>query len=185
MRNARYVTSGFPMLFVLAAHGFYLTRRTVPRPWRQTPSAILAACLLSQAAAGVPHLLDQIESNHGDVESVLPKVVRDYGITNAILFMDGVNALTNRPYGNKVNDFYATGFMRNDLDFDGDVVYARNRRHGNLRLIGSHPDRNLYLYRYERAVDRAYLYRVEVVEGERVLYEVEPKTRELLPAPPR
>ena len=81
------------------------------------------------------------------------------------------------------NDFYATGFMHNDLDLEGDVLYVRNLRSRNIELVRRHPDRSVYLYRYLRDKEKAYLYRM-VPEGDGLkVIPVEPATPDLLAVP--
>jgi hypothetical protein len=100
-------------------------------------------------------------------------VIEEAGIRNAVVFMDSVEHLPQRD--DPLNDYYATGFMRNNLTFDGDVVYARNCRADNVLLARQFPERDYYLYRYNRRKNGAHLYRLTFDGAEQHL---EPVTRE-------
>ncbi|MDD5707329.1 MAG: glycosyltransferase family 39 protein [Kiritimatiellae bacterium] len=156
---ARYIFCGMPMLIMLAARATLLAARRF-----QWPAASLLVPLLScNLALFLPGHLNSFGPNHWDVEHVLPRVVKAAGIRNAVVFMDGIDVLPNRV--DLTNDFYATGFIRNNLSLDGDIVYARNRRGDNWRLARLYPGRNYYLYRYDRQHNRAQLWRI-VFDGE-------------------
>jgi len=179
---ARYLFSGVPMLIILAARGYDCLARKMagtrsPRI-RRLPAAILVGSFCFQATLFTPDYLDSFPSYHGDVESVLPKVVRDYDITNAVVFIDAVERMSY--LNDRFNDFYATGFMRNNLTFDGDVVYARNLREENGRLAALYPEREVYAYRYIRSIDKAYLYRVTFEGGKQCMAPVQPHTSSLI-----
>lgn len=178
---ARYTFAGLPFLLLLAARGLVgLERMCRPQAAMLFP-ALLAVNMLFYTAVGLPDFLGRFPSTFGDVEPILPRIVRDYGITNAVVFMDATGREPGT--GDPFNDYYATGFMRNDLDLQGDVIYARNSRERNRLLVETYPGRNVFLYRYLRCVNKAYLYRV-VVEGDGLRYEpVEPRTNDLLPVP--
>ena len=130
----------------------------------------------------LPFHFRMYDADYYDVESVLPRVVRDYGIENAIVFMDAIGL--DRSEADDDNDFYATGFMRNELDLRGDVLYVRNLRERNADLLRRHPGRAAYLYRYVRDQDKAILYRMRLAGDGFELEPVEPRTPELLPVPP-
>ena len=182
---ARYLFSGVPMLIILAARGYdCLVQRmaeTRSLRMRRVPAAILAGSFCFQLAVFTPDYFDSFPSYHGDVESVLPKVVRDYDITHAVVFIDAIEPMTY--LNDKFNDFYATGFMRNTLTFDGDVIYARNLREENGRLAALYPERDLYFYRYIRSINKAYLYRVTFEGGKPHAIPVRPHTRDLAMPP--
>ncbi len=117
------------------------------------------------------------------MESVLPRVVRAYDIRQAVVFMDQVGEGTDQ--FDPRNKYYATGFLRNDLDLRRDVIYALNRREKNIDLMRAYPDRSYFLYRFDRTTSRAFLYRLWP-EGESHRTEPVPPGADgwLLPAPP-
>lgn len=180
---ARYVSAATPYLFVLAARGLFALREAAAnRPALARLPAFLAVSGTLFLAVSLPAHFRAYDADYYDVESVLPRVVRDYGIANAVVFMDAVGL--DRSEADDDNDFYATGFMRNELDLRGDVLYVRNLRERNADLLRRHPGRAAYLYRYVRDQDKAILYRMRRT-GEAVELEpVEPRTPDLLPAPP-
>lgn len=180
---ARYISAAFPGLFVLAARGLFALREAAgARPVLARLPAFLAVSGALFLAASLPLHFQRYDADYYDVENVLPRVVRDYGIANAIVFMDGLGADHGEP--DVDNDYYATGFLRNDLDFAGDVLYVRNKRQHNLEMVRRHPGRAYYLYRYHRGAGRAQLYRM-VPEGAGLkLHPVPPETPDLMEAPP-
>ena len=108
-------------------------------------------------------------------------MIRDYSITNALVFMDAVGVA--RDVDDADNDYCAAGFMRNDLDLKGDVLFVRNLAGYNIHLVRYLPGRAAYLYRYDRGRDRSCLYRM-VPEGDELrLVPVEPVTDDLFFAP--
>jgi len=133
---ARYVSAALPMLFVSAARGlFALGEATAGRGRAVRLPALLAVWGTLFLAVSLPHHFRRYDESFYDVEDVLPRVVRDYEISNAIVFMDVMRVVP----GQTVNDYYATGFMRNSLDLDGDVLYVRNLRGRNADLLRRHP----------------------------------------------
>jgi len=62
-------------------------------------------------------------------------------ITRGLVFVkaiDGFNA-------------YASGFLANELDFQGDIVYAQDRgEQQNQAVISAYPDRNVFLFEFDR-----------------------------------
>jgi hypothetical protein len=166
---ARYLFAAVPMLFVLSARGWqlmsdvgrcrgYLTSRL--------PSVLLVWGLIYSVASGNGEYHRFFTPDHGDVESVLPRVIDSYGVENALVFMESVG---EHPRGwDERNDYFATGFFRNNLELDGDVVYARKPNGGppaQERLIERYPGRQVYLYQYDRGKGRARLYRYAVENG--------------------
>ncbi|MFC1657221.1 ArnT family glycosyltransferase [Candidatus Moduliflexota bacterium] len=171
----RYLASAFPMLLVLAARGLVLLGKG---PLGPAFHALAAASLLFTAASALPWEFRALERNAGDVEQTLPRVVEAYGIEGAVVFMDSVTPGVEDL--ERLNDFYATGFLRNSLDLDDDVLFARNSRNENHLLIESRPGKDYYLYRYHRDSRRALLYRLVPRGREFCLYPVEPLETELL-----
>lgn len=179
---SQYLTEGLPALLVLAAAALTgaAGRVTPQRPAWSAP--VLAAGWGFALLVGGPHYLGGFHADYGDVESVLPRVVARQGITNAVIFMDqfgeGTDAHDPR------NNFYATGFMRNDLDLQGDVIYARNLRERNIELMRHYPGRRYYLYRFNRTTTRALLYELRPQGDGYDLAAVPPLDNDLLEAAP-
>jgi hypothetical protein len=169
---ARYIFAAVPMLLLLCARGWTCIASRLEGTG--TFGAVLTA---SAAAAGIiftvsigdAEYFGKYGPNYGDVESILPKVVEAYGIENAVLFMDSKGACQTE--GIKDQDYFGTGFLRNSLDLDGEIVYARNSRSQNRLLMESYPGRSYYLYRYLRCEERALLYRL--IPGEES-FSIEP-----------
>lgn len=179
---ARYLSAALPILFILAARGWRTLQETLAGrgPWARLP-AILAIWGTLFLAVSIPAHWRRYDTSYYDVEDVLPRVVRDYGIAHAIVFMDCQGREETEP--DTHNDYYAAGFLRNDLDLKGDVLFVRNLRSHNILLARRHPDRACWLYRYHRGLDKAILYRLLAEGGELRAVPVEPATRDLLPAP--
>lgn len=180
---ARYVSAATPYLFILAARGLFALREAAgSRPVLARLPAFLAVSGTLFLATSLPAHFRMYDADYYDVENALPRIVRDYGIANAVVFMDAIGL--DRSEADDDNDFYATGFMHNALDLRGDVLYARNLRERNAELLRRHPDREAFLYRYVRDQDKAILYRIGREEKEGALEPVAPRTPDLLPALP-
>ena len=159
---ARYAFAGVPFLVILCARALVLAGARVRRsrwPWlRPVAVTVVASCVLFTVGFSTPLHLRGYNGHYGDVESVLPQVVRAQGLTHAVVFVDAVG------YGlgdvDPNNSYYGTGFMLNDLDLTNDVIYARNSRRYNPLIRQVYPDRSYYLYRYVRDANRACLYRM-------------------------
>ncbi len=160
---ARYIFCGMPMLLILSARGLLMVSRRAGAPVH----ALLTPLLLCNVALFAPTHFAAFKPNHWDVENLLPRVLEETGISKAVLFMDSYGVLPQRQ--DFANDFYATGFMRNNLTFDGDIVFARNLRTNNWRLAQMYPDRDYYLYRYHREHHRIVLYRLTFDGHEQIL----------------
>ena len=179
---ARYISAALPYLFILAARGLFDLQEAVGSRgvWARAP-AFLAVSGTLFLAVSIPVHFQRYDRDYYDVEEVLPRIVRDYAITPAIVFMDAIDIDRDEEDGQ--NDYYATGFMRNDLDLVGDVIYVRTLRERNIEMVRRHSGRTAYLYRYQRAKGKALLYRM-VDEGDELrLIPVKPKTADLLDAP--
>lgn len=182
---ARYLSAGGPLLIVLAARGFCLVHeaagRRGDRPARIAAAAAAASVMFALVVV-VPAEARQVRLRAGDVEHTLPRVVEAYRIRNAVVFMDAVSPGISEE--ERLNDFYAAGFLRNDLDLAGNVIYARNYRERNGELMAAYPGRDYYLYRYHRDSRRAYLYRYIAAGDKYCLEPVAPVTTDLmLPTP--
>jgi len=179
---ARYISVAIPYLFVLVSHGL-LTLREALTPygrWARLPAFLVVSGVLFLAIS-TPEHFKRYNSRYYDVEDILPRVVQDYDITQAIVFMDAIGRDPIR--SDCFNDYYGTGFMRNDLDLKGDVLYVRNLREHNIGMVQRHPGRTPWLYRYRRDFGKAVLYRMKPEGGELRLIPVEPTTPDLVAAP--
>jgi hypothetical protein len=178
---ARYSFSGWPMLFVLVARGVcelgsIASRRKGFALRIFSVAALVSILFLFSVVA--PPWFRRFHSAFGDVEGILPKVVEEYSITNAVVFMDsvGVGQWVEDPH----NNYYATGFMRNDLALTQDVVYANNSRKYNAILAAHYPGRNYYLYRFDRGRNKAWLYHLSVSGDGLIPERIPAKTGKLL-----
>ncbi len=162
---ARYTFAAMPMLLVLAARGYTALarwlRRRAPRAAFAAP-ALLASGLVFSAAFGLPSYARGFGPHHGDVETALPGVLAAHGVRHAVVFMDAAGAVPTD--GDRFNDFYATGFLRNDLGLRGDVVFARNLREHNAALMRAYPGRRYYLYVYDRGAGEGSLRELRLTE---------------------
>jgi 4-amino-4-deoxy-L-arabinose transferase-like glycosyltransferase len=170
---SRYISEAMPMLLVLTASVLVRPGRKDPATPAPVPEApppplhrwaapLLSTGLVFMLTTSGPYLLRQFHDHYGDVEAVLPKVVEACGITNAVVFMDWAGEGTDAAHPR--NTYYATGFMRNDLDLDGDVIYAQNLREVNGLLMQYYPGRDYYIYRFDRTTSKARLFEL-TLEG--------------------
>ncbi|MFB6210966.1 MAG: ArnT family glycosyltransferase [Halobacteriales archaeon] len=100
---------------------------------------IVGAVLLATAAGAVtmPHLRanDRITDQYADAYS--PLIDRSF---------DGALVFVPTPYEDRLN--YPFQFLRNDPDFDGNVVYAIDAGPRNFETVAAFPDRTTYRYVY-------------------------------------
>ena len=180
---SQYLTEGLPALLVLVAAALTgHAGRTAPQRVAWSAPALAAGWSFALLAGG-PHYFDGFHKNFGDVESVLPRVVARHDITHAVIFMDQIGEGTDRH--DPRNNFYATGFMRNDLALQGDVIYARNLRERNIELMQHYPGRAYYLYRFNRTTSRGRLYTLHPRDQTYDATPVVPLGKDRLePAPP-
>ena len=178
---ARYTFAGWPMLFILVALGLHdLAEICAARNAfvRRIPYVLVFASFAFLSVVVTPDWFRRFISQFGDVEGVLPRTVAAYDITNAVVFMDSVGVSASKE--DNRNDYYATGFMRNDLDLRSDVIYARNLREKNVNLFSDYPDRDYYHYRYDRGHNRAYLWRLHPHDGAFTATPIRPREQKLL-----
>ena len=166
---ARYLFPATPMLLVLSARGWSVWNerlRRIPIISAIPKWMLLIGTVYALAVAG-PQYHKFFGPHHGDVESWLPRIVEAHGISNAVVFMRSTGRLK---HSGQPNDYYATGFMRNTLNLDGDVIYARygdDKEVGlaNERLIERYPGRSYYYYEFDQYSTKARLYRLIVENG--------------------
>jgi len=171
---ARYLTAGIPPLLVAAARGLVLLAALARRrpPVARLFGASVLASVLFAAVVAAPARTAVFHRSYGDVEGVLGPTLERYGITNnAVVFMDALGRAQGEP--DPLNSYYATGFLRNDLDLENPVLFVRNARRENPKILDLYPGRDLYLYRYLRHQDAAAVFRA-VPENGRLRYELIP-----------
>ncbi len=177
---ARYTFAAVPLWLVLAARGWTCSAQWIRglRPGlAAVPTAVAAASVLFTVTVSNADYFAEHGPNFGDVESVLPKVLSAYSIENAVVFMDSIGGCSIRNVTG--NDFYGTGFLRNDLDLDGGVIYARNLKEYNAALFPHFPGRSYYFYRYLRCEGTAMLWRIHPTEGGYRLEMLPPRIEEV------
>lgn len=177
----RYLFAAVPMLLVLAARGWQLgTSVLAARPgWRRLPTVVLVWGLLFAVLAAGPDRHARIGPHHGDVEANLPRLLAAHPLANALVLVGAVGR--RALYWGSRNDYYATAFMRNDLDLDGDVVFARDLADhgapsgaGAMTAVGTtvpvalrdaYPGRVWYRYVFDRASGASWLDRLTLEQG--------------------
>ena len=151
---ARYISEAMPMLFVLAGRGCdLLLGSSAAHPLRRAAAraggAIVASGFLVSASVGQPYEMRNLPTEYANVEYALPRIIREAGVHHAVVFMRELHEGEPVDRLEADNDYYATGFMRNDLDLQGDVIYARDLGDAhNRELMAAYPDRKYYGYAY-------------------------------------
>ena len=133
----RYVFEALPMLLILIARGMGAldgAETRLRRAGRPLGAAILLTSgILFSLTAGFPAQFSRFGPDYYDVEDTLPRLMKEFRIHNALVFIGG-------------RGYYATGFMRNRLDLQGDVVFARDLGGpADRRLMAQYPGRRYYL----------------------------------------
>jgi hypothetical protein len=142
---ARYTFCAMPMLLMLAARALTGPASEAGVRLRRRPALILlAGGLIFSLGASLPLNFARFTPLWGDVERLLPGVVGGHGITNAVVFL-AAHGRSDEGMDDQ-NDYYATGFRQNTLDLQGDIVYARDLRGSNLKLMHAYPGRRYYRY---------------------------------------
>jgi hypothetical protein len=152
---ARYTSAAAPMLLILAAQGWVGWRAAAGRRARSTALACLSVGLVYAAGVAWPSAWARIGRNPGDMDRLLPRTLRAYGVDRGVVFMRSIGRAETR--GEVYNDYYAAGFLRNPLDLDGPLIFARNRRQENEALMTARPEGPFYLYTHVRGDARAEL----------------------------
>jgi 4-amino-4-deoxy-L-arabinose transferase-like glycosyltransferase len=157
---ARYIFSAVPLLFILCARCLILigrATRSASHHLQCSYKAFIYINIIFMLAISIPDHFERYNSHFGDVEENLTKTISFYGVTNAIVFMDSLHI--ERGSHEDLNDYYATGFMLNDLALKNDIIYVRNSREQNYKIVKDFSDRNFYLYRYQRDTHISNLYK--------------------------
>ena len=152
---ARYLFVAAPLLILLSSAGWRLVADEV--------GISLSRAVFAPALLGVllylPLHLRAFDDHWYDVERNLPKVVAKANLHNAVLIYDEVEYSRDRD--SMDNRYYASAFIQNALDFNGDIIYVHNRRSENAKLPRLFPGREIYLYRFRRSKNLVELYREE------------------------
>ena len=151
--TARYLFVSVPMMVILASAGWEAIADSYGIPL----SRIVLAPALLGVLVFLPLHLSSFDDHWYDIERKLPKVIEKSGIHNAVVIYDELEYARDRTDRN--NKYYASAFIRNALDFNGDIVYVRNLRSENSKLPRLFPGRKIYLYRFWRTANKVELYR--------------------------
>jgi hypothetical protein len=180
---ARYLFASVPFLLLLSARGF-----AVSTDWLKTkpglaalPAIVLQSGILFAVFCSNADYHDFFLRDHGDVEVVYPEVIKEYGVTNALVFYNSYSQAyhwqgeykdalhrTHHWKGDQKNRYYASAFIHNDIKLEGDVIavmHHYNRKTGEVfddRILPYFPNRDYYQYSYDRGAGRARLYRLDV-----------------------
>jgi len=159
--RGRYLFAGLPFLILPAAWTFAeLAGARANRGWR----AFLAFGAAFVIAVALPAELLKFGLHHGDVESHLVRLVEQANIgkpgpdgetRKAIVFVKA-EGLGSAEFDGK-NDFFATGFMQNDIALENDILYVQDLGERNPELLRHFPDREPYYYLLDRILFSAEL----------------------------
>lgn len=167
----RYLTAGLPPLLILTAAGwrqaFQVTEAS--RGWSRLPNTILVFSVAFAIFCGRPFYLSTFGPHHGDVEVLLPRVIEDHDIHDALVLV-AARGRWRREWDPR-NDYFATAFRLNDLDLHGDVVYARSLGERDSLILDSYPNRTHYQYVFDRRRQRARLYEIHRSGDGELTYE--------------
>ena len=141
----RYLYEGLAPILLLSARGLvefpgFVGQAAGGDAQTRTRNAVVVAAALSLAATaaiGVPRLLVTYGDRYWGVDNRLYARVTEKGINNAVVFVG--NARSDR-----MLNYYGAGLLHNSLDFEGPVVYARNRGVWNYLLMRQFPGRAFY-----------------------------------------
>ncbi len=152
---ARYLFASLPALVLCASAGWTIAADAAGISLSRLVAVPAAMALLVY----LPFHLSSFDDHWYDVERTLPRVMKAADLHNAVVVQSDVGLAVDR--ADRMKKYYAAAFMRNDLDFDGDVIYVRNRYERNNELPSLFPGREIYFYRYRRDKNLAELYRME------------------------
>jgi Dolichyl-phosphate-mannose-protein mannosyltransferase len=171
----RYWFQAMPFLMLLSARGAVLGAGFIGamasklragltgdrRPARWAGAAVVAPVLLLLIADGtggwlfgwnkdwleghVPQVQNEINGLHNvyGVDNRLVKLQAELNLKNALIFVPGCG------FDGSNLACYDTVFNENSLDFNGDVVWARNVPDLNERVIQAYPGRDVYVATWE------------------------------------
>ncbi|MFC1592236.1 ArnT family glycosyltransferase, partial [Thermodesulfobacteriota bacterium] len=121
------------------------------RAVRAVVCLFVCCCFGYTLAVSMPRLYAKYSDFYWHVDNALYKAVTAAGIANAVVFVDVMvppeTDVPNLPV-------YGAGFLHNEPDLRGPVVYAVDRGQRNPELMRAYPDRSYYLWKYEPGPQR-------------------------------
>jgi len=161
--RGRYLFAGLPFLMLPAAW-VVAHLSEAPRSGRAGWRAVIAFGAAFVIAVALPAELRKFGPHHGDVDGHLMRLVDQAGIgqagadgavEKAIVFIKA-ERLGSAEFDGK-NDYYATGFMHNDVALENDVLYVQDLGVRNPELLRHFPGRAAYYYKLDRVLMSAEL----------------------------
>jgi len=153
--QARYWSETMPFLILLLVMGLMSVRAVMPAACRTLglgPSVRTArsACWLTAVMLtvySIPHayvpLIDECVWQFWGQGPTVRDLARSHHLNNALVFVKSGHYRTH--FRNGLIDTYPCGFMLNDPDLKGSVVYARDLGdEQNAALIAKYPGRSIY-----------------------------------------
>ncbi len=152
---ARYMLVGLAPLILLASAGWSLLADGLGLPL----SRLVFAPALLACAVFLPFHFRSFDDHWSDVDRHFAKIIDKLDLHNAVVIQDEVGLPAGR--ADRKKKFFAAAFIRNTLDFRGDIVYVRNQKERNAELRQAFPGREIYLYRFRSDINMSELYREE------------------------
>lgn len=138
----RYLYALIPLLVLLSARGimglFQLFRESGLGE-RRIKSAAYALAPIFICYMVYTSILPQLTPS-GKSKHLVYRLVKQKDVHNAIVFL---------PPGFSGWGIYGQGFVHNDPEFKGDVIYAVHRGEDNIKLMRQHPERSYYFFNRE------------------------------------
>ncbi len=137
--KVRYLYDLAPLLLLLSARGiFYLYKKLEKAGFTEfkIKQAIYAIAPIFIVYMLYTSIIPQLHPN-GKHKHLIYRLVTQKDIHNAIIFL---------PPGFSGWGIYGRGFVHNDPEFKGDVIYAHNRGKDNKRLMEYYPGRSYYFF---------------------------------------
>jgi hypothetical protein len=140
----RFLYEGVAPILLLSARGLVEFPRFVGRAagdaaetgTRNALAIAVGLMLVATAAFGFPKLLKLYGNRYWGVDDRLYARVVDANISNAIVFVGNIPS--------DPSDNYGAGFLHNALNFEGPVIYVRNKGAADYALMRQFPDRACY-----------------------------------------
>ncbi|MFC1591564.1 ArnT family glycosyltransferase [Thermodesulfobacteriota bacterium] len=149
--GARYYFEAMPMFLILTARGImavserlqrFGARRALPDMRGVIAVSILGLCIAGWVSYG-PHCVRTYRRSFWDVNADIHRQVQARGLQNALVFVESTHYRGTHDFP----DYYNAGFIYNTLDFNGEVVYARDLGPDkNALLMARHPSRSCYRF---------------------------------------
>jgi len=153
--QARYWSESMPMMVLLVAIGLASVRALVPHVCRAVglypavrtgrSACWLAAGLLTVWSIKIAHipLIEQCKEQFWGQGPTIRELARRQKLDNALVFIESGHY--SRHFRGGLIDMYPCGFMLNDPDLEGPVVYARDLGDDrNVELMRQYPGRSFY-----------------------------------------